>query len=185
MNHNRVDLLLVSDVTCKQALAIDASTRRGKKMRPVAKVCKGSGYSNSARPSANFSPNRLKSFREGGGEVRAAQMKDSHAINDAVISWLARRPLLWRVQVLSEYGQDILPMSINAKGTAKCLRNPVLTCQLSSSWFSRPLLLWEPSLQKWNCSPWFAMNLNLFAFQIALSWLYLLWQCHPLACELV
>ena len=75
MNHNREDLLLVSDVTCKQALAIDASTRRGKKMRPVAKVLKGSGYSNSARPPANFSPNRLKSFREGGGEARVLQRK--------------------------------------------------------------------------------------------------------------
>ena len=44
-------------------------------MTPVAKVCKGSGSSNSARPPANFSPNRLKSFREGGGEARVLQRK--------------------------------------------------------------------------------------------------------------
>lgn len=64
MNHNREDLLLVSDVTCKEALTVGASTRRGKKMRPVAKVCKGSGFSN-------------KSFREGRGRSArpAAQMK--------------------------------------------------------------------------------------------------------------
>ena len=155
MNHNREDLLLMSDVTCKEALTVGASTRRGKKMRPVAKVCKGSGFSNKRKIPGKLFPESSQIFPRGQGLKRAScsANEGARAINDAVISWLARRPLLWRVQVLSEYGQDILSMSINAKGTAKCLRNPVLTCQLSSSWFSRPLLLWEPSLQKWNCNP--------------------------------